>query len=110
MSFPTHEKAKAALEKLNDGKSLNAAIAAFIARQTDAGATKLVKTITGMLFTSSHGQSTLVRASWATPRGNNSGSRSRYDDHDDWDDREYVDDCPDGIDKQSWDNYCEGRD
>lgn len=108
LSFETHDSAKVAMEKLNDGVTLRTAINALIEKQTDARAKTFVQDVTSMLFSSSRGQATLIRASWAATKR---GSHSRYR-HNDYgsDNDEYVDDCPDNWDRAEWNNYCESRD
>eukprot|EP00961_Rhodomonas_salina_P002653 36826-Rhodomonas_salina.2 len=105
LSFRTHDEAKIALDKLNDDKTVREAIRALIDSQTDSCAKKFVEQSTAMLFKNTRGESTLIRASWATPRpGRHRCDTYGRDFHD------YDDDCPDGFDRDEWNNYCEGRD
>jgi hypothetical protein len=103
LSFQTHDMASEALRNLNIGDRVREAIDRVINAQPEAKAKKLVKDLTAMLFKKK--RDSLVRASWARPRME---TRRDYD-YDDYH-TEHYDDCPDDIDRDEWNAYCEGRD
>eukprot|EP00980_Cylindrotheca_fusiformis_P000130 scaffold24_cov128-Cylindrotheca_fusiformis.AAC.3 len=105
VSFSTHEEAAAAKEKLNDKAQLYALAIAIVKRQEgDTKGQKITSQILSHLIVDAIILSQ-KRASWAKPR------RSR-DEYDRWsiDEPDFFDDCPDGIDRHEWDEYCAGRD
>jgi hypothetical protein len=96
------------LRNLNIRAHVREAIDKVINAHTEAKANKLVKDLTAMLFKKKRDDSLVVRRdSWARPR---TETRRDYD-YDDYHTEHYDgDDCPDGIDRDEWNAYCEGRD
>ena len=112
LSFRTHDEAKIALDKVNDNTTVREAISTLINKQTDDRTKKFVEQVTSMLFQnhSKYGRSTLVNASWATPRPATRAARCDYRDHNEYfDDCPEFDDCPDEFDRDEWDSYSQNR-
>ena len=98
LSFASHDEADAAIRSLNDETKLKQAIAAAISSEPDAKGKDLVKKITEMMFVEQRSRpGSLVRASWAMGKTRKQRAYD-FDDYD-FDEREYIDDCPDGFDK-----------
>ena len=121
--FRTHAEAEAALAGLNDAPRMQRIIDSLIAtldRQPtttmNETAKSLAKGAVNSLFVKNRGSENVIRASWASPRP--ARETFRFDRRDrhygrDYDDDVFGfsrgDDCPDGIDQEEWDNYCDGR-
>ena len=106
LSFSTHDEAAKALADLNNQSRLQTmAIVLVQVHPEGSGARKIAEQILGHLILSPTPLACIKRASWAHPR------RPRDDRHcDDFDERDYYDDCPDGEDRFVWNEYCAGRD
>ena len=121
LPFRTHAEAEAALAGLNDASRMQRIINSLTAAMDTATnmnetAKDIAKGAMNSLFVKDRGSVNVIRASWASPRPARETFRfDRRDRHYGRDDDDDVfgfhrgDDCPDGIDQEEWDNYCEGR-
>lgn len=124
ISYSSHEEAESAILGINNDDRLKVAIYAAI-QEAGGRDRELAKIVTTLVFPNGHARASLARLRPVDPELTGYHSSSDiyeggsdieypdndygYDEYDDYGNKDRFDDCPDGIKREEWDAYCEGR-